>query len=105
VDELRFCRDEHYGEVKRVLYIGEILKLRSFRRKDSYYLGVELEEEQLEFSFGEAALCKEWLGYLSQAMVFNHFLQQKRLFSRADSFKHYMSTLVPGQGEQLVVLR
>lgn len=105
MDEVRFFSDEHYRTPKRVVYIGEILKVRSFKRKEEYYFGIELEDEQLEFIFREPTLCKEWLGYLSQAMTFANFLQQKQLYSRADSFKHYMSTLVPSQGQQVVILR
>jgi hypothetical protein len=99
VDKLRFCRDEHCGEVKRVLYIGEILKLRSFRRKDSYYLGTGGRTVGVQF-WGSCPLQR-----VAGIPLAGDGLQQKRLFSRADSFKNYMSTLVPGQGEQLVVLR
>ena len=33
------------------------------------------------------------MGYLSQAMEFNNFLKEKRLFSKAESFQNYFKTL------------
>ncbi len=39
-----------------------------------------------------------------QAMEFSRYLLEKKLFSRADSFRQYMKTIIPTDQEKLVLL-
>jgi hypothetical protein len=65
---------------------------------------LKFTDESIDFSFKNSNLCKEWMGYLSQAMEFNIFLKEKQIFSKAPSFLSYLKALKEEEAEQLVLL-
>lgn len=49
-------------------------------------------------------ICKEWMGYLMQAMTFNRYLNEKKIFSKADSYTKYLQSLYEEDGTKIVTL-
>jgi hypothetical protein len=58
----------------------------------------------MDFKFTNKNLCKEWMGYLMQAMTFNRYLNEKKAFSRAESFTKYLNSLNDRDHTQIVTL-
>jgi hypothetical protein len=54
---------------------------------------MEMPEDTLDLKFINSNLCKEWMGYLMQAMTFNKYLNERRIFSHAESFNNYLASL------------
>jgi hypothetical protein len=56
----------------------------------------------MDLKFSNMNLCKEWMGYLIQAMTFNKYLNERRTFSKADSFLNFLKSL-NGEGDTRIV--
>jgi hypothetical protein len=51
------------------------------------------DEEVIDLKFTNQNVCKEWMGYMMQSMAFTKYLNEKRTFSKADSFKNFLQSL------------
>lgn len=86
------------------MYINDIEKIRSYRKKDYYFIRMEMSEGTLDLKFINSNLCKEWMGYLMQAMTFNKYLNERQIFSHADSFHNYLASLSEAGNNRIVNL-
>ena len=76
------------------IIINTIGKLRSYRKKDFYFIRLDfVDEDAMDLKFTNMNLCKEWMGYLIQAMTFTKYLNERRSFSKADSFRNFLKSL------------
>jgi hypothetical protein len=62
------------------------------------------DDETFDFKFTNSNLCKEWMGYLMQAMAFNKYLNELKIFSRAESFTKYLASLSEAENTRIVTL-
>lgn len=58
----------------------------------------------MDFKFANRNVCKEWMGYIMQAMAFSGYLNEKRTFSKADSFKNFIKSLNEENDTRIVTL-
>lgn len=58
----------------------------------------------MDLKFTNMNLCKEWMGYLIQAMIFNKYLNDKKTFSRSDSFRNFLKSLTEESSPRIVNL-
>lgn len=54
--------------------MNDIRQLRSYRKKEFFFIRISLLEDAIDYKFTSMNLCKEWMGYLMQAMAFNKYL-------------------------------
>jgi hypothetical protein len=84
--------------------VNDISKVRSYRKKQYFFLKLDLEESSMDFRFTSSALCKEWVGYLMQAMTYNRYLNDRKAFSRSDSFTRFVNDLRENEKLRIVTL-
>lgn len=84
--------------------MNDIAKVRSYRKKQYFFLKLEMEESSMDFRFTSSALCKEWVGYLMQAMTYNRYLNDRKAFSRSDSFARFVNDLRENEKLRIVTL-
>lgn len=58
----------------------------------------------MDLKFTNMNICKEWIGYLIQAMIFNKYLNDKKVFSRSDSFQNFLKSLTEDSSPKIVNL-
>jgi hypothetical protein len=58
----------------------------------------------MDFRFTSSALCKEWVGYFMQAMTYNRYLNDRKAFSRSDSFTRFVNDLKETEKLRIVTL-
>lgn len=58
----------------------------------------------MDLKFTNMNICKEWMGYLIQAMIFNKYLNERESFSRSDSFQNFLKSLTEENSPRIVNL-
>ena len=47
----------------------------------------------MDLKFTNMNICKEWMGYLIQAMVFSKYLNERKTFSKSNSFRNFLKSI------------
>ena len=58
----------------------------------------------MDLKFTNMNICKEWMGYLIQAMVFSKYLNERKTFSKSDSFRNFLKSLNEENSQRIVNL-
>lgn len=83
INELRFYTINNHKEYEGLddtIFINDVKFVRSYRKKDYFFLKLVLENDSIiDLRFSNKFLCKEWMGYIIQALSFCKYLFQLKL--------------------------
>ena len=69
--------------MQQLVYVRDLAQVRTYRKKRYYFIKLSPKQgEDIDLKFSSQSLCKEWMGYLMQAMSFSKYLDQRQLYSR-----------------------
>lgn len=62
----------------RSITLSNIEEVKPYRKKEYYFLRIRtLKQEDIDLKFLNKDICKEWIGYLHQAMAYHEYLKER----------------------------